>query len=137
MVLYNSSFESPKLYLFAQYIIPALLRYTILPKSNPISYHTEASGCIFFYRGCKYTEQAANLLVTFQNTYYALSSACTVTCVNTHQGQKRILVLGFGYLFVFIKSHIHWVGLHDIWKSCTVKPIHVDVQNLMGGGGWG
>ena len=49
-------FESPKPYLFAQYLknsIQALLRYEIIAQSNPTSYHTEANGSIFFLAGCK------------------------------------------------------------------------------------
>ena len=45
------SFESPKAYLLAQYLknsSQALLRYVIIAQSNPILYHTEANGCIFF-----------------------------------------------------------------------------------------
>ena len=47
----SSSFESPKPYIFAQYLnsIPALLKYVILAQSNPILYHTKLNGCISFW----------------------------------------------------------------------------------------
>ena len=43
-MMYISSFESPKPYLFGHYLknsITALLRYVILAQSTPISLHTE------------------------------------------------------------------------------------------------
>ena len=50
--MYSSSNESPKPYPLAQYLknsIPALLRYVVMAQNNPILYHTEANGCIFFW----------------------------------------------------------------------------------------
>ena len=52
IVIYSSSNESPKPYLFAQNLknsIPALLRYLVLAQRNPILVHTEPNGCISFW----------------------------------------------------------------------------------------
>ena len=78
MMMKSSSFESPKPYLFAQYLknsIQALLRYVIIAQSNPILYHTEENWCIFFWlavqfmRICRNKQTATNQIsMALRNT---------------------------------------------------------------------
>ena len=53
--------------------IPALLRYVILAQSNHISYHTEASGCIFFWLAVVLVQKSIFLLKVNPKRWYHLT----------------------------------------------------------------
>ena len=99
-MMYSSSFQSPKP--LAQYFkkhSSTVLRHVILVQSNPISYHTEANGCIFFWR--------AVLLFTL-HFFYAL-----YTCTYAMSG----------YINILISYHAH-----ESWKTSKTGLFESDPQ---------